>query len=197
MQHPNLQESTLASEPRPSRRRARAAFALLVTLTLAVPTLAAPASCGYAPLSIEPIAPSRADRYVGKARSFTVQFDNEDTATPVTTFPESNLKILRLDGTTVCEVDDGIWVRDALYLSGDERLLIAKRFSGSNDVLAFYDTRSCALKAQVDVSGRAWRIEADGVRLGEHCTDRALTSCQTTTLRRWSRACLPRRAARR
>ncbi len=113
------------------------------------------------------------------------------------TFPESNLKILRSGGAPVCEVAGGIWVRGAVYASMDERVLVAKHFSGSNEFLGFYDTRTCAVRAQIDVSSRAWRFEAGGLRVGSQCTSSDMASCKVTALRRWGPGCLPQRGARR
>lgn len=170
-------------------------LALLCVATLSAQ--AAGASCGYTALDVKAPDAARISPYVGQGQRIEVQFDNESTDAQIETFPESNLKIRRRDSKAVCEVDGGIWVRSAVYASRSERVLAAKHFSGSNEFLGFYDTRTCAVKTQIDVSGRAWRLEAGGLRVGSQCAGNDLASCKTSTLRRWGAECVPRRTAKR
>ena len=164
----------------------------LVLLAIVATNVHAATPCSYAPLAIEPSSAARNDVFSGQGKRIEVSFANEATTQPVETFPESNLKIRQLRKKSACEVEGGIWVRNSVYLSMDEQTLIAKQFSGSNESLSFYDTQTCALKAEVDVSNRAWQIEPRGLRLGEHCASDELTSCKKTVLKRWSTHCLVR-----
>ena len=171
---------------------------LLVLLCTFAPSLqAAAAPCSYSALAIDPLSATRTDVYAGQGKQVEVSFTNEATTQPVETFPDSSLKIRQTGSDAVCEVDDGIWVRNAVYLSANERILIAKQFSGSNESLSFYDTRTCTLKAEIDVSNRAWRVEAKGLRVGTHCANDQLQSCKTTVVHRWDARCLAHRAKNR
>lgn len=170
--------------------------ALLCTF-FALSLHAAAAPCGYAALAIEPLSATRTDVYAGQGERVEVSFANETTTQPVETFPDSNLKIRQTGSNSVCEVAGGIWVRNAVYLSMNERMLIAKQFSGSNESLGFYDTHTCALKAEIDVSNRAWKIEPTGLRVGGRCASDQLQSCKTTVLHRWGAHCLAHRAKKR
>jgi hypothetical protein len=165
-------------------------FALLCGLSLSLQAAAAP--CGYAALEINPLSAARTETYVGYGKKVEVLFANEATDPVVETFPESSLKVRHIATNVTCEIDGGIWVRNAVYLSADERLLIAKQFSGANESLSFYDTRTCALKAQVDVSDRAWKIEPKGLLLGERCANGQLQSCKRTRVHSFSSSCLAR-----
>jgi hypothetical protein len=175
-------------------------LALLCTFALSVHAAAAP--CGYAALQINPLSAARSDIYVGQGKRIEVSFANESanevtsdvakvaTAQTVETFPESNLKIRNIATNSACEIDGGIWVRHAVYLNLSEHVLVAKQFSGSNESLSFYDTRTCALKSEFDVSNRAWKLERDGLRIGERCTGDQLQSCKATVLHRWRTSCV-------
>ena len=169
-------------------RRIKYPLALLCVCSLSLQ--AAAATCGYAALPIDPLSAARTDVYVGQGKQIEVSFANEATGQPVETFPESNLKIRRTANNVVCEINGGIWVRNSVYLSMNERTLIAKQFSGSNESLSFYDTQTCALKAEVDVSNRAWHIEPTGLRVGKRCASGQLQSCKATALHRWRADCV-------
>lgn len=152
----------------------------------------ADAACSFAPLTINPLNDSHVFVYVGRGKNVEVSFVHDATTQNGETFPDSTLKIRRTENSTVCEVDDGIWVRNAVYLSSDGKMLLAKLFSGSSESLGFYDTHTCALKDRVDISNRAWDIEAKGLLTGEHCADNTLRSCTRTVLYRWGSDCLAR-----
>lgn len=169
-------------------RRIKYPLALLCVCSLSLQAVAA--TCHYSVLPIDPLSAARTDLYVGRGKQFEVSFANEATAQPVETFPESNLKIRRAATNAFCEIEGGIWVRNSVYLSMNERILIAKQFSGSNESLNFYDTQTCALKAEVDVSNRAWLMEAKGLRVGGRCTSGQLQSCKTSVLHRWRADCV-------
>jgi len=164
-------------------------YPLALLCSFAVCLQAAAAQCSYAALMIDPLSAARADVYVGRGKHVEVFFTNEAATQAVETFPESTLEIRHIEAGTVCEIDGGIWVRDAVYLSLNEEVLIAKQFSGSSESLSFYDTRTCALKGQVDISDRAWSIESEGLLAGEQCANSQLRTCKRTVVHRWDRDC--------
>jgi hypothetical protein len=146
-------------------------------------------SCSYRALAIEPTSVVRAEIYKGSGKNTEVSFKNEEFAKPVETFPESSMKLRRLDSGAQCEVEGGIWTRNAVYLSSDERMVIAKEFSGSNEQLSFYDTKSCGLKGKIDVSNRAWKVESTHLTLGKDCKNDQLESCAQQSKHRWLTNC--------
>jgi hypothetical protein len=146
-------------------------------------------SCNYRALAIEPTSATRAELYKGSGKSVEVSFKNEEFEKPVEAFPESSMKLRRLDSGSQCEIDGGIWTRNAVFLSSDERMVIAKEFSGSNEQLSFYDTKSCALKAKIDVSNRAWKVESTQLTLGKACKSDHLESCAQQSAYRWLPNC--------
>ncbi len=146
-------------------------------------------TCSYRALAIEPTSAVRAELYKGSGKNVEVSFKNEEFEKPVEAFPESSMKLRRLDSGAQCEIEGGIWVRSAVFLSNDERMVIAKEFSGSNEQLSFYDTKNCKLKAKVDVSNRAWKVESTHLTLGKTCKSDQLESCAQQSAHRWLANC--------
>jgi hypothetical protein len=95
----------------------------------------------------------------------------------------------RTAGTT-CTIDDGgIWVRQHVYADAQGRVLATHEYSGSNDSINFYDTRSCHKLATVDVSNTTWRLGAEGLDIGVQTKAGKQTKRVALT-----GACLPTRA---
>jgi len=55
-------------------------------------------------------------------------------------------------------IDGGIWSRHQVYLSSDEHYLLVSEYSGSSENLVSYDTQTCELFQQLDVSHLDWNI---------------------------------------
>lgn len=164
---------------------------LLASLCFATEAAAVPA-CSFSALPIETTNAERATQYRGSGKKIEVAFDNEEFEKPVESFPESKMKIRSIDKGLTCEIDGGIWVRGAVYLSADESTVIAKQFSGSNEQLNFYNTKTCARKGSIDVSNRLWVLDKNRLTIGSNCTSE-LTSCVKKTDYRWTNDCRAQR----
>jgi hypothetical protein len=148
-------------------------------------------SCSLQPVPIEPEGQELAATYVGQTATLTLRFTNEKTTGPVDVFPEPPVRVTQRTAGTTCTIDDGgIWVRQHVYADAQGRVLATHEYSGSNDSLNFYDTRSCRKLATVDVSDTTWRLGAEGLdidvqtKAGKKTKRVALTG-----------ACLPAKAA--
>jgi hypothetical protein len=140
---------------------------------------------------IEPEGQEPAATYVGQTATLTLRFTNEKTTGPVDVFPEPPLRVTPSAAGTTCTIDDGgIWVRQHVYADAQGRVLATHEYSGSNDSLNFYDTRSCRKLATVDVSNTTWRLGAEGLVMD------ALPQAGKQTKRvPLTGACLPAKAA--
>jgi hypothetical protein len=151
-------------------------------------------TCTFNALAIEPTSATRAEQYKGAGKKIEVLFHNEQFDRPVKTFPESSMKIRRADKSAQCEIDGGIWTRNAVFLSSDESAVIAKEFSGSNEQLSIYDAKTCALKQKIDVSGGAWKLEAQQLTVGKKCSNDQIESCTQLMQFHWRANCSAKRA---
>jgi hypothetical protein len=125
------------------------------------------ASCSLQPVPIEPEGKEPAATYVGQTATLTLRFTNEKTTGPVDVFPEPPVRVTQRTSGTTCTIDDGgIWVRQHVYADAQGRVLATHEYSGSNDSINFYDTRSCHKLATVDVSNTTWRLGAEGLDIG-------------------------------
>lgn len=155
---------------------------------------AAPAigcACALQPVAIEPAAAEPTDIYIGRTSMLEVRFHNDKTIGPVDVFPEPPMTVQRPSSPASCRVNDGgIWVRRHVFASTDGSMLVTHEYSGSNDELAFYDTRTCGKRASVDLSITTWRMEGDTLRMTRQAPDKA--AMQVTL----DAHCLPRPSAR-
>ena len=116
--------------------------------------------------AIEPAAAEPTDTYVGKTASLELRFHNDKTSGAVEVFPEPPLVVKHLPTQRECRIDDGgIWVRQHVYASTQGQVLVTHEYSGSNDQLVFYDTRTCAKLASIDVSNKTWAVDGGAVLL--------------------------------
>lgn len=126
--------------------------------------LVACAHCQLNLLPIEPLAPDQRGIYVGKQGGVEVRFINEKDGEPEA-FPEPPMTIANLASGSRCEVDGGIWLRKAIYLSADGKMLMAQEYSGSADQLNFYDTRTCRKTGVLDVSQATWHLDKGAIKV--------------------------------
>lgn len=134
--------------------------------------LLAQAQCRLERVRIEPLAADRQDVYIGATPAIEVRFHNEKRRGAVDTFPEPPLTIKHLDSGTQCEIDGGIWLRNAVYVSGDGKTLMTQQYSGSNDQLLFHDTRSCRQTGMIDVSDAHWKVSNSRIEIDYPATKR-------------------------
>lgn len=126
--------------------------------------LFAGAHCTLNVLPIAALAPDKRNVYIGKRGDIEVRFINEKEGEP-TVFPEPPMTIRNLASGSHCEVDGGIWLRSAIYLSADGKTLMAQEYSGASDQLNFYDTRTCRKTALLDVSNAKWHLDKNTLQV--------------------------------
>lgn len=157
-------------------------------LGLALLGASAQADCAYHPLAIEP---ESAALYVGVGKRVRVEFDNYKLSGEVDSFPEPPLRILPVQGGEACEVDGGIWLRNAVLLDADERRLLVQSFSGSGGELTFYDTSSCAQLARVELPEASWALQGEQLVIGRECSEAGLAHCTEREVHVLNQQCLP------
>ena len=136
--------------------------------------------CSFKRLVIAPITPGHSEIYPGDARTLRIRFHNYTQSDTVTAFPEPPLEIIQLRTQKQCSITEGgIWVRDSIFLSSDERLLMSLEYSGESNHLLIYDTASCGRVGDIDVSGAAWLLKGDRLTIGSGCRSRDLATCSS------------------
>jgi len=90
----------------------------------------------------------------------------------VDAFPEPPLIVRSQRTKSTCAISEGgIWERASIYLSTDERYLLASEFSGSGSDLVIYNTGNCQTVKRLNNLDRRWRIHQGKLELGEKCTE--------------------------
>lgn len=119
------------------------------------------AGCSLESVHIEPETQNeRSDIYLGKTKFLELRFRNEKTDGLVEVFPEPPVVIRQLATPVECVIDEGgIWVRRHVYASDDGHVVVTNEYSGSNEDLVFYETRTCEKRASIDVSNAKWVIK--------------------------------------
>lgn len=120
-------------------------------------------------ISLQTDAPGYA-YYYGGHEAVTVRIENPQPGSPADVLAEPPARVTYGGGTT-CEIGGGNWKRDSFWSYDAGRALAVAEFSGSNDWLTFYDSRTCAKLGDIDVSGRRWRFEDGAVVLCEDLPD--------------------------
>lgn len=120
-------------------------------------------ACTFTHLPIDPISAEKIDTFRGSSEIIDVSFSNEKTEGKVEVFPDSPLMITNKKTYHICRIDGGVWVRKDVYVSDDNLVVLAHEFSGSNDFLNFYNTRSCKKIGQIDISNSKWNLEKSNI----------------------------------
>ncbi|WP_293374843.1 hypothetical protein [Nevskia sp.] len=155
-------------------------IAFATPLLVHVSHASAPSGCEFnQPLAIDRVSEHIADRYRGIGSRIEVIFRNERLNGPVDVFPEPPLTIQHVNSGKHCEIDGGVWVRAAVYLSGNEKALLVQEYSGSTDELIIYGTDHCEQRVRIDVTGKRWRVSGSAIHLSERCSDDALCPAET------------------
>lgn len=170
---------------------AKQLFAFLFIVFSTYPAFAC--DCTLTHIPINPIEPTRNNIFVGKAATLELQFHNESTKQVVDVFPEPPLTIRHSASGTSCDINGGTWVRQSVYLSTDEKILVVQEFSGSNDQLVFYETATCKKRSEVDISGARWMIASNQISIGRQCSRDDITSCGSIKQLDLDRRCSPMR----
>lgn len=157
-------------------------------LGLALLSASAQADCAYRALAIEPETPAL---YVGIGERVRVEFDNYKLDGEVDSFPEPPLRIRAVQGGKACEVEGGIWLRNAVLLDAGEQRLLVQSFSGAGGELTFYDTSSCAQLARVDLPEASWALQGEQLVVGRNCSAAGLAHCAEREVHTLNQQCLP------
>ncbi|MFA6954275.1 MAG: hypothetical protein WC538_00220 [Thermoanaerobaculia bacterium] len=94
-------------------------------------------------------------------RQVAVSLNNADGKADPEIFTEPPFVVTDRRSGAHCEIDGGIWERNAIWLSADESLLATVTFSGSNSTLSVYRTRDCKETASAPVDESTLRVDAD------------------------------------
>jgi hypothetical protein len=151
-----------------------------------------PAACDVGSvhrLTIDPISPDRRDIFAGEGKSVRVEFHNYSDSDPVTAFPEPPLTVRRLATNASCEIDGGIWPRDSVFLSDDEKILVVAAFSGSSAQLLAYDTGTCKVQGKLDVSNARLSVSGKEITLATRCSGNDIKSCKNRRVIPASKLC--------
>jgi hypothetical protein len=108
--------------------------------------------CQFVPVTVSPASPEPADSFVGHAGSIELHFINDLTVLAPNAFPESPLVVRNHQSNTTCSIEGGIGVRNFIFASSDNRILATKEYSGSNESVFFYDTKTCKRVGEIDLS---------------------------------------------
>ncbi len=129
------------------------ALKMIASIFSALAISAANASdCQFVPIVVYPASPEPAESFGGQAGLIELKFQNDISAVAPDAFPESPLVVKNHQSNTTCSIEGGIWVRHFIYASRDSRILATKEYSGSNESLFFYDTKTCARVGEIDLS---------------------------------------------
>lgn len=94
-------------------------------------------------------------------RNVAVALNNAGGKAEPEIFTEPPLVVTDRRSRSRCEIDGGIWTRNAIWLSADESLLATVTYSGSNSTLSVYRTGDCRETASAPVDDRTFRVDAD------------------------------------
>lgn len=138
---------------------------------------------------------ARRDVYIGKSSTVLIKFHNENAPKAADVFPDSSVRVERVGAgaSSACEIKEGqgIWSGKKVYLERRAQVLLLNEYSGASDSLSFFSTQTCAKLDELDVSGRRWEVLPDRIRLGRHCRDDTVASCQEIQDIKLTARCLP------
>lgn len=178
---------------RGARARRVSQIALLCVALGAWPAAAAEPAVDGCSLVALPLAPRDEARewYVSKAATFTLEHWNYGARPDPDRFTEGPVRVVRSDGTR-CEIDAGSYTSD-LWVSRDETTIALVSFSGSSGWLELYDTRTCALRDRLDVSGPRIEVAGDAIRFLGHCGygEPGRANCLPASVWRLDAGCCP------
>ncbi len=126
---------------------------MIASIFAALAISAAHASdCQFVPITVFPASPEPAESFVGQAGFVEVKFANDISVVAPDAFPESPLVVKNHQSNTTCSIEGGVWARRFIFASSDNRILATKEYSGSNESLFFYDTKTCKRVGEIDLS---------------------------------------------
>ena len=124
-------------------------------------------ACRFSTVRLHPTETNKYETYVGKGKNLEIVVTN-GTGEPADLFSDPPYRVRNRDGTGECGIDGGNWTTDRLYLSSDDKTLVALELSGSKSTLVIYDTTTCTQKQAFDVSSASWDVTGDAINIGAH-----------------------------
>lgn len=143
--------------------RVKQLFATAISLFLI--SHATASTCSYSRIEIKSLNPEKNDIFAGSLDFIEIRFHSDKNDSEVAVFPEPPLTIVNTAQKSHCAIDGGAWVRKAVFISNDKSTVAAQEFSGSNDFLNFYSTRTCRKIAMVDISNSTWELDRATLRV--------------------------------
>ena len=137
---------------------------------LAIAQSAGAPMCRFSGVRMNPAEPRKYETYVGKGKSLDIVVTNS-TGQSTDSFSDPPYLIRKRDGSGECGIEGGNWPANGLYLSSDDRTLLALEFSGSTSTLVIYDTATCMRKQAFDVSGASWNVTGDTITIAAHVAE--------------------------
>lgn len=147
--------------------------------------------CALQKIPIVSTDSSRNEIYAARTVTIEVQFRNEDAPNPAEVFPDPLVTVKNLTTAKSCDIKDGYGIWSSVYLDANERALILNEYSGSSQILLFYDPKTCRKLAKLDVSGKSWEISGDRIRTHQYCMGDDIAPCPSTQEFRLDNRCLP------
>jgi len=150
-------------------------------------------SCTFTRVPVISTDAKQNEYYVARGRAFAIQFQNEDAPNPAKVFPEPKVIIANTGAHSRCEItgEPGIWSGDDVYLNDAESVVLLNEYGGSNAFLKLFDTATCGRIAELDVSGKLWKISGSTLLTGAHCSGDTVETCldkSTISLNAYCRA---------
>lgn len=133
----------------------------------------------------------RNETYAARTTTIEVLFRNEDAPNPAKVFPDPLVTVKNLTTAKSCDIKDDYGIWSSVYLDVNERVLILNEYSGSSEILFFYDPKTCRKLAKLDVSGKSWEISGGRIRTHQYCMGDDVTPCPSTQEFRLDNRCLP------
>jgi hypothetical protein len=147
-------------------------------------------TCRLSSLRLNPTETVKYATYVGRGKNLDIVVTS-DAGRPADSFSDPPYRIQNRDGKGDCGIVGGNWLANGLYLSADDKILVAVELSGSSTDVVLYETASCTRKAAFDVSGANWSITENTIDIGAHYADESRKKRIPKKTVRLGAKCLP------
>jgi hypothetical protein len=104
-------------------------------------------NCDLRLIDVEPTNPGDYRTYSGRGKVIELVFVNDRPGKPADVFPEPAIILKNITTGEKCQIEGGIWIKDRVYLTSDEKVAGLGCYSGSSVRLQLYDTETCHMIA--------------------------------------------------
>jgi hypothetical protein len=166
--------------------------AVLATIMHAIGWAADGDDCQFRKLEIADTQAPQHAHYRAAGKTIALEFAS-DLGRDTDVFPDPPT-IRNLQSNTSCDLPaDGIWVRKHVYLTDDERRVLADVYSGSWEALVVYDTATCSKLGEFALERRLLELQRNSLSLEIDCPrgSKARAACQKTIPIRFDKLCVP------